>query len=441
MPPQNINMELLVASEFASSEGKSILQPDGGELLEKEFAGTQTTAIKYLHSNDLRPPQREKKKRFTSLKSMAIEPFNMIQSLLTPGVSAASCNEETLSSSFLILDGFLTISLGELTHDNDENEDRYDNKYNMFQDASERWGARLETNICVGKVCYEYRHDTEEEEEKCMSFSSSDEEEQGHASILSQKLDLVPLVLDDPSTLDNTSINPNRHVPPSHKMVADCLKFREYDEANEVYFNILKADQDRYGQNDLVCAVDYHNLGVTSHLAGDLEEALKHFQESVRLKSACLEQNYTIVADSLIEIGIIFYTQGDLEKALSTFNEALEMYITDNIKSPCTDNIGRTYNNIGCVYYKMGEISSSLDYMQKSLVAQRNALGLNSKAESALLNYALTQANTGYLKCKSNQLDAIAILEESLLVLESVLGDDNMTVTNVRSNITFAKQM
>ena len=64
----------------------------------------------------------------------------------------------------------------------------------------------------------------------------------------------------------------------------------------------------------------------------------------------------------------------------------------------------------------MGDINSSLLYMQKALVAQRNALGLNSKAESALLNYALTQANTGYLKCKADHLDAIALLEDSLLV-------------------------
>ncbi len=98
------------------------------------------------------------------------------------------------------------------------------------------------------------------------------------------------------------------------------------------------------------------------------------------------------------------------------FHEALEIYVHANDIGPCTDSIGRTYNNIGCVYYKMDELDTSLLYMQKSLVAQRNALGLNSRAESALLNYALTQANTGFLKCKAGHLDAVAILEDSLLV-------------------------
>ena len=119
----------------------------------------------------------------------------------------------------------------------------------------------------------------------------------------------------------------------------------------------------------------------------------------------------------------------DLHGALSLFNEALEVYINDDqsnnedeskndkhpncnteLRSSCLDSIGRSYNNIGCVYYKMGDVQSALLYMQKSLMAQRNALRLNHKAESALLSYALTQSNTGYLKCKTDHLDAVALM-------------------------------
>ena len=69
-------------------------------------------------------------------------------------------------------------------------------------------------------------------------------------------------------------------------------------EAAKVYFDILKADQERYGESDLVCAVDCHNLGVTNLLAGNLEAALHYFQESVFLKRHCLEKNDTPVAVS-----------------------------------------------------------------------------------------------------------------------------------------------
>lgn len=108
-----------------------------------------------------------------------------------------------------------------------------------------------------------------------------------------------------------------------------------------------------------------------------------------------------------------------MEGALSIFNEALEEYLEKHEKMSCSDSVGRVYNNIGCVYFQMGDLNSALTYMIQSLVAQRNALGLNSKAESALLNFALTQANTGYLKFKSEHMDALATLEESLLVSKS----------------------
>lgn len=218
MAPQNLNMELLLTSQLGAD--------DHSKLILKEDYAVQT----FAKNNLLRPGTRSQKKhrrrkKSQSFKFMSIEPFNVIQSLLTPGISAASCNEETLSSSFLLLDGILTISLGELSSDESDTENGYD----LLRDATERWGARLETNISVGNVSYEYQHESEEAEEKCMSVSSSDgeDEQSPHGAILSQKLDLVPLVLDDPSSLDINKPNPDRYVPPSHKMVADCLKASE----------------------------------------------------------------------------------------------------------------------------------------------------------------------------------------------------------------------
>lgn len=202
-------MDLLLTAK----EGSPILRGDI-ELFKRDIPKAKSRR----YSNE---KKRVRKERFQLLKPVTIDPFQMIQSLLKPGMSAASCNEETLSSSFLILDGTLTISLGALSYDKKES------NYDMLEDATERWGSRLETNICVGKVCYEYRYDNEEAEEKCRSNSFSDAEEDippNHGAVLSQTLDLVPLVLDDTLNQDSMTISPGRYVPPSHKMVADCLK-------------------------------------------------------------------------------------------------------------------------------------------------------------------------------------------------------------------------
>ena len=120
--------------------------------------------------------------------------------------------------------------------------------------------------------------------------------------------------------------------------------------------------------------------------------------------------------DTLVEIGIMLYIKRNTKAALSIFNEAMDVYARNNEESPCSVNIGRVHNNIGCVYYKMGDLNSALLHMQKSLTIQRNALGMNSKAESALISCAMTQANVGYLKYKCDDHDALATLEESILV-------------------------
>lgn len=198
----------------------------------------------------------------------------------------------------------------------------------------------------------------------------------------------------------------------------------------------MQADKERYGESDLVCAIDYHNLGVASLLASDLDSALYYFQEAVILKRACLGQKDATVSESLVEIGIILFYRNDCNGALRIFKEALELY---NDASN-TEGVGRTSNNIGCVYYKMGDVSSALSYLYEALISQRMVLGMSEKAESSLLNIALTQSNVGFLKMEAGHLDAAATLEESLLVLESVMGDENSTVTSVRDNITLAKQ-
>lgn len=220
MAPQNLNIELLLTTpELLRSNSKEVSYIYEQDKIANVDITTAVCNKECSITND-----QGRKKRFIPLKPILIDPIHMIKTILTPGISSASCNEETLSSSFLILDGLSTISLGKLSSNaNDELSD------SILEEAIERWGARYETNISVGKVCYEYSCESEEdEEEKCLSFSSSDGEDTFHpgGSILSQKLDLIPLVLENSFTHDTRAPNPELYLPPSHRMVADCLKVR-----------------------------------------------------------------------------------------------------------------------------------------------------------------------------------------------------------------------
>jgi len=206
MPPQVANMELLLSSELPQHQLTSM------DVL-KENVTLKTFEQDSERSSDGSFRSRRRKKYLTKNCATKQDPFRMIRNLLFPGgASMAYCNEETLSSSFLILDGFMTISLSDAS--------------SSVLDATERWGKRLETNICVGKVSYEYR--LSDEVERNMNLSSStdegEEEVETKATILSQNLEKIPLVLDQEPSEDGTLLDPDRYLPPSHKMVADALK-------------------------------------------------------------------------------------------------------------------------------------------------------------------------------------------------------------------------
>lgn len=133
----------------------------------------------------------------------------------------AYCNEDTYSTSFLILDGFMTICLGDGTSTIGGS-----GRSKVLEEATERWGTRLETNICVGKVSYEYRLSDEVEKSMshCSSEAAGEEGEETNATILSQHLEKIPLLLDQEPNDNGTMLDPERYLPPSHKMVADALK-------------------------------------------------------------------------------------------------------------------------------------------------------------------------------------------------------------------------
>lgn len=359
--------------------------------------------------------------------------------------SAANCNDETLSPSFLILEGFQIISLGMASKKGKLGE-------SVLKEAIDRWSNRVETRIYVGNVSYEYR----QAEEKLVfplggqNRALFDDKMVGAAaklvragSIVSQTLvkELMPRSVFDCDGEDSRIMNTDRYIPPAHSMAANHLKHQEFNSALKLFADILRGDREKYGENDLVVAMDLHNKAVAHLLAGEKDEALYNFHEAVLCKKSALRsEDSPHIADSLTEVGFLLYACGELERALAIFHEALDMYGQDFFSE---EDIGasQVLNNIGCVHFDMGNTETALSFLQKALAIQRISLSSSQHAESALLNLSLTETNIGYIKLAQSSEDAIAMFEEALLVQQSVLGDENETVRNTVENISLCKSM
>ncbi len=136
------------------------------------------------------------------------------------------------------------------------------------------------------------------------------------------------------------------------------------DEALE----ILRANE-KDSEDESTCL---NNIGVIYRNMGNFDRAV-HFMKAALVIDRKL-QNYLDISIGLNNLGAIYRTKGqlsfdmvDLRRSLDCYNEALLIVKKNNMINVHID----TLNNIGLVYFTMGDYSSSLEYFS----AAKNLLG------------------------------------------------------------------
>ena len=114
----------------------------------------------------------------------------------------------------------------------------------------------------------------------------------------------------------------------------------------------------------------HNNLGVALADQGQIEEAINHYQEALRLKP-----NYQ---DAHSNLGIALADQGRVEEAIDHFQEALRLRPNDE----------EAHNNLGIARASQGRINEAIDYFQE-------AIRLNPKYEDAHNNLGIALADQG----------------------------------------------
>jgi len=177
-----------------------------------------------------------------------------------------------------------------------------------------------------------------------------------------------------------------------------------------------------------------HNLAVVHVWKGEYDEALPYCREALRVRRELERSAHLDIATSLSEMGIIHYAREEFNRSLQSFREALQI----SCKALGYDHpqIAQILNNIACVHYETGKLIAAHATFEESLDLQRSSLGSSSDADTALLNISTTLCNVSMVSAKRRQYDAaIALLEEGLMVQESVLGDDHRVVINASENL------
>lgn len=136
--------------------------------------------------------------------------------------------------------------------------------------------------------------------------------------------------------------------------------------------------------NDLSTIAGLHNdLGILQHNKSQFDEAIAHYQESLRL---CKEINdRELEMKVLCNIGALLRVQGKLDKALEYLSQALDISrMTGNTqwKANILHRMGMVYSNKGDLNKAMESFSQVLSVQQITSLMKANALDLMGVAYS-----------------------------------------------------------
>ena len=226
--------------------------------------------------------------------------------------------------------------------------------------------------------------------------------------------------------------------------VHSFIQSKQYPEAIDIYLMILDHYQKQHGHEYPFVITTLHNLSIVYVLNGNYKEATYYCKEGLKRRRRKLGDDHLDVATSLCELGIIYYAREDFNKGLDVLRQALHIVCNqhpdeEGIEIQNLDcKVASILNNIACFHYSMGKLIASIATFEESLDVMRRMIGAVSCDEVGytLLNMSITLCNAGIVSAKHNQLDvASSLVEEGLMVQQSILPDDHRLVQSTISTL------
>ena len=140
---------------------------------------------------------------------------------------------------------------------------------------------------------------------------------------------------------------------------------------------------------------------------------------------------HSSTAASYNEIGVVYYNLGNYNKALEYYFKTLEIY--EKVLGAEHPNTATSYNNIGLVYENLGDYNKALEYYFKSLEISEKVLGAEHP------NTATSYNNIGLVYGNIDDYDkALEYCFKALQIREKVLGAEHPDTAASYNNIGMA---
>ena len=148
--------------------------------------------------------------------------------------------------------------------------------------------------------------------------------------------------------------------------------FSRYDKALEYFYKALNIFE-QLDSNNPSLAISYNGIGAVYHKKADYDKALEYYNRAFNHRKLFLGEKHADTAKALNNIGTVYYRKGEYDKALEYYKIALA--IKCSVLGNMHRSIAISYNNIGETYDKIGNKNLALDYYNKALTIREQVLG------------------------------------------------------------------
>jgi len=152
----------------------------------------------------------------------------------------------------------------------------------------------------------------------------------------------------------------------------------DYNGALLAYVETLKYRTSILGESHLDVAVCLINIAESFNLLGDMEEAIRYYNQYLVIAIDKLGEDHEDVADVFTSLGQLCYTSGELKDAQGFYKRALQSSIA--VYGHEHAHCASIYNKLGCAAFEDGELELALMCYRSGLEIEMN-LELSLKVE------------------------------------------------------------
>jgi tetratricopeptide (TPR) repeat protein len=204
----------------------------------------------------------------------------------------------------------------------------------------------------------------------------------------------------------------------------------EFAEAIRFYENAIKIDQETLPPNHPNLATSYINIGLVYSNMREYSTALSYYEKALKINEKTLPSYHPNLATSYGNIGEVYDKINQYSKALSYYEKALE--IRQKILPANHPDLATSYNNLGLVYKNMDEYSKALSYYEKALEIRKKTLPANHP------DLASSYGHIGIVYYKMREHSkAVLCHERALKIVECSLPPNHRDIRLYKDNLKY----